>query len=50
MIKYFDKTFFKFLMSFILIIAFSLILITAARVYEEGSKPQTANVIDSENN
>ncbi len=45
--KYFDKTFFKFVMSFVFIISFSLIIIMAARLYEEGSKTQTANVIYS---
>ena len=47
MTKYFDKDFFKFLLGFVAIIAFSLIIILATRMYQENSNPQTANIIDS---
>lgn len=47
MSKYFDKDFFRFLLGFVAIIAFSVILIIVSKLYEDRSKSQTANVLDS---
>ena len=47
MSKYFDKDFFKFLLGFAVIVTISLVVILATRMYEEKSKAQTANVIQS---
>ena len=47
MSKYFDKDFFKFLLGFVTIIAFSLIAILIARTYQDNSKAEQANVIQS---
>lgn len=47
MTKYFDKDFFKFFLGFAAIISVSLMIIIAARLYEERSNSQSANVIKS---
>ena len=47
MSQYFDKDFFKFLLGFVAIITFSLIIILIARTYEDNSKMQEANTIQS---
>ena len=43
MSRYFDEDFFKFLMGFIAIIALSLIIVLATRMYKEQSELQTAS-------
>ena len=50
MSQYFDKDFFKFFLGFIAIISLSLIIILAARSYEDKSKAQTANAIQAVKN
>lgn len=49
MSKYFDKDFFKFFLGFAAIISTSIIIILAARVYEQGgvSSDSSASVIKS---
>ena len=39
--QYFDKDFFKFLLGFVAIIAFSLAIILVARSYQNKSETQT---------
>jgi hypothetical protein len=48
MLKYFDQDFFKFLLGFTAILAFSLIVILVAKNYQNSElETQTANVINS---
>lgn len=52
MAQYFDRDFFKFFMGFVTIVAVSLIIIIATRIYDEKlvvapSDTNTANVIDA---
>ncbi len=49
MSKYFDKGFFRFLLGFVAIVAFSMVVIVALRLYQEQSSIQKASVIESEN-
>jgi len=46
MSQYFDKDFFKFLLAFIMIIAFSLAIVAGAKIYD--SSPETESVPDAE--
>jgi hypothetical protein len=45
MSRYFDKDFFKFLLGFATIIAFSLTVILVAKIYQGSSEPVQANVV-----
>jgi len=45
--SYFDKDFFKFFLGFAAIITFSLVVIIAARLYQENTDTQTASVFEA---